>query len=384
VKTKAALDEIKEVASKADWNDFINLPWTIYKDDSTWVPPLKIAVRDLLNVNKNPFFKHACMRAWNAYRDGQCVGRIVGVVDDNHNEYHNEKTAFFGFFESINDQKIADALLGVVAEWARSKGMTTLRGPMNPSTNHECGLLVEGFDDTPYVMMTYNPKYYSKLLEKWGFKKAMDLFAYRLDSKNKFAERLTAQAERLKRRGSVTFRPVNMRDFEGEVERILEIYNDAWEKNWGFVPMDREEFFHMAKDLKMVLDPELLMIAEVKGQTAGFALALPDANLAIHKVKDGELLPTGILKLLWHLKGPARKKTVNRCRVITLGIKKAYQQYGIGPLFYNEYVTKCPKIGYKFGEASWILEDNVQMNKALEQMCGERHKVYRIYDRALV
>jgi hypothetical protein len=261
--------------------------------------------------------------------------------------------------------------------------MSTLRGPMNPSTNHECGLLVEGFDDAPTVMMTYNPPYYAKLLEGWGLGKAKDLLAYTIDSKNKFSERLIAQAERLKRRGSVTFRPVNMKDFDGEVERILEIYNDAWEKNWGFVPMDREEFRHMAKDMKLILDPELLMIAEVKGETAGFALALPDANQAIAKVRDGELLPTGILKLLWHLKGPARKKTIKRCRIITLGIKKAYQQYGIGPLLYNEYVTKGPKLGYKICEASWILEDNVQMNRALEHMCGERTKVYRIYDRAL-
>ncbi len=375
--------ELREVVSKSDWNDFIDLPWTIYQGDSMWVPPLKIAVRDLLDVNKNPFFKHAYMRAWNAYRDGRCVGRVLGVIDDRHNEYHEEKTAFFGFFEAIDDQKLANALLDVVAKWARSQKMATLRGPMNPSTNHECGLLVEGFDDAPYVMMTYNPPYYSKLFEGWGLSKAKDLYGYRLDSKNKFSERLVAQAERLKRRGSVSFRPVNMKDFDGEIERILEIYNDAWEKNWGFVPMNREEFHHMAKDLKLILDPELLLIAEVKGEMAGFALALPDANLAVAKVRDGELLPTGILKLLWHLKGPARKKTINRCRVITLGIKKAYQQYGIGPLFYNEYVTKCPKLGYKFGEASWILEDNAQMNRALEMMCGERNKVYRIYDRAL-
>jgi GNAT superfamily N-acetyltransferase len=375
--------EIKEVVSKSDWNDFIDLPWTIYKGDKMWVPPLKIAVRDLLDVNKNPFFKHAYMRAWNAYRDGKCVGRILGVVDDNHNEFHQEKTAFFGFFEAIDDQKLANSLLDVVAAWARSKGMTTLRGPMNPSTNHECGLLIEGFNDTPQVMMTYNPPYYAKLFESWGLAKSKDLYAYKIDSRNNFSERLIAQAERLKRRGSVTFRPVNMKDFNGEVEKILEIYNDAWEKNWGFVPMDREEFLHMAKDMKLILDPELLMIAEVKGEPVGFSLALPDANLAIHKVQDGKLLPTGLFKLLWFLKGPTRKKTINRCRIITLGIKKAYQQYGIGPLLYNEYVTRCRKLGYLYGEASWILEDNVQMTRALEHMCGERNKVYRIYDRTL-
>ncbi|CAK9250368.1 unnamed protein product [Sphagnum jensenii] len=163
----------------------------------------------------------------------------------------------------------------------------------------------------------------------------------------------------------------------------MDVYNDAWEKNWGFVPMTREEFHHLAKDMKMVLDPNLVLIAEVKGNVAGFALTLPDVNQAQAKVKDGKLLPFGLVKLLWHLKGPGKKKTVNRCRIITLGIKKAYQDYGIGPLFYTEYYARCPKLGYSIGEASWILEDNLRMNKALQLMCGERNKVYRIYDRAL-
>jgi GNAT superfamily N-acetyltransferase len=365
--------ELKQVTTKTDWDQFIDLQWKIYKGDPNWVPPLRIAVRDMLDVNKNPFFKHAYMYPLLAYKGGELVGRIVGVIDDNHNQHTAEKTAFFGFFEAINDQKLANTMLDEVAKWARSKGMTTLRGPMNPSTNHECGLLVEGFADTPAVMMTYNPPYYIELFEKWGLTKSRDLYAYNIGHDSRFSERLIAQAERIKNRGRVTLRHANMKDFDGEVAKILEIYNDAWETNWGFVPMNEEEFRHMAKDLKLILDPRLLLMAEVNGETVGFGLALP----------DGKLLPTGLFKLLWNLKGPGRKNTIKRCRIITLGIKKKYQEHGIGPILYTEYLKICPQIGYRTGEASWILENNKAMNKALELMCGERAKVYRIYDRVL-
>jgi GNAT superfamily N-acetyltransferase len=376
--------QVKAVKTKDDWDAFIELPWSIYGSDPHWVPPLRIAVRDILDVNKNPFFKHASMKPLLAYQGNECVGRIVAVIDDSHNSFHEEKTAFFGFFESINDAEIADALLSEAVSWAKSKGMNLIRGPMNPSTNHECGLLVEGFDDAPTVMMTYNPPYYAKLLENWGFVKAKDLLAYTIDGrKAHLSDRLIAHTERLKKKAVVTFRPVRMNEFDQEVERILSVYNDAWEKNWGFVPMNPEEFRHMAKDLKLIMDPELCLIAEVRGQVAGFALTLPDVNQAIQKVKDGRLFPTGILKLLWNLKGPGRKKTINRCRILTLGIKKEFQEAGIGPLLYSEYFRRGPALGYPVGEASWVLEDNRPMNRALQMMCGERTKVYRIYDRVL-
>jgi hypothetical protein len=255
---------------------------------------------------------------------------------------------------------------------------------MNPSSNHECGLLVEGFNDSPAVMMTYNPPYYGKLVETWGMGKAKDLFSYDIDSKTtKFSDRLLAQAEKLKQGGQVTFRTIKMNDYDNEIRRVLDIYNDAWEKNWGFVPMTEEEFRHMAKDMKAILDPELLLIAEVRGEPVAFALALPDVNQAIKKIPNGKLLPFGLLKLLWNLKGPGKKRTVTRCRVLTLGIKKKFQPMGVGPILYLEYLKRGPAAGYPVGEASWILEDNIPMNRALEAMCGQRTKVYRIYDRAL-
>jgi len=376
--------KVKRIETKSEWAAFVDFPWAVYENDPHWVPPLKIAVVEALSVDKNPFFKHAYMHPVLAYDGNRIVGRAVGVIDDAHNKFQGEQVVFFGFYESFDDQKIADALLGEIAKWGKGRGMTALRGPVNLSTNHECGLLVEGFDDAPTVMTTYNPPYYRKLLEHWGLAKSKDLLSYIIDSRTtKFSDRLLAHAEKLKQGGQVTFRPIRMKDFEKEISTILEIYNDAWEKNWGFVPMTPEEFRHMAKDMKSILDPNLLLIAEVRGEAAAFALALPDVNQALKRIPDGKLLPLGLMRLLWNLKGPGKKKTLNRCRVITLGIKKKYQQIGIGPVLYLEYLKRGPAAGYPAGEASWILEDNIPMNRALEQMCGKRTKVHRIYDKAL-
>ncbi|MBC7690345.1 MAG: N-acetyltransferase [Methylotenera sp.] len=376
--------QLKRVETKKDWADFIELPWTIYANSPNWVPPLRIAVKDLLDVNKNPFFKHAYMYPIIAHKDGKCVGRLVGIIDDNGNRYHEESAASFGFFECINDKKLAQQMFDEVAKWGKSRGMTLFRGPLNPSTNHECGLLIEGFEQDPSVMMTYNPPYYADLIEAYGLKKAKDLLAYDIDGRKvKFSERMMAQVEKLKQGGVVTFRTLDPKNFDKEVEMILDIYNDAWEKNWGFVPMDAEEFKHMAKDMKMIMDPELVLIAEVRGVPAGFSLTLPDVNQVFKKIKDGKLLPTGLFKLLWNLKGPGKRSTINRCRILTLGIKKQYREFSIGPLLYAEYLKRGPAAGYSVGEASWILEDNRPMNRALEHMCGERTKVYRIYEQSL-
>lgn len=375
---------LREVSGKADLDAFIGLPFRLYAGDPVWVPPLRIAVRDLLDPAKNPFFKHARMKSWLAYRDAELVGRVSAVVDDAHNEYHDEKTAFFGFFECVDSPEVAHALLDAAAAWARAQGMTALRGPMNPSTNHECGLLVEGFTNPPSVMMTYNPPYYGALLEGWGLAKSKDLLAFEIHhEQSQKSDKLVAQAARLQQGGHVTFRPVDMKRFDEEIELIQGIYNDAWEKNWGFVPMNREEFHHLAKDLKLVLDPRLLLVAEVKGKPAGFALTLPDVNQAQTKVRDGRLFPFGLAKLLWNLKGPGKKRTINRCRILTLGIKKEYREAGIGPLLYLEYFKRGPALGYPVGEASWILEDNRAMLRAIEHMGGKRTKTYRLFDKAL-
>ena len=375
--------EIKKVETPAQWKQFIDFAWDLYKDDPNWVSPPRIAIKDLLDPKKNPFFKHAEIYPLIAYSDGKVVGRILGVIDQNNNEFHSEKAVAFGYFEAINDDQVTSGLVDEVTRWGQSKGMNILRGPINLSTNNECGLLVEGFEEPPQLMMTYNPKYYSDLFEKQGLHKAKDLFAYGLKVGGKFSPAVYRQSERLMKKSDLKIRKIDMKRFKEEVASIQRIYNDAWEKNWGFVPMLPEEFDHMAKDLKMIVDPELVLMAEVRGRIVGFSVTLPDVNQAFKKVPDGKLLPFGLFKLLWFLKGPGRKKTIDRCRVVILGIERAYQELGLGPIFYVETARRAEENGYKTGEASWILEDNVPMNKALERMCGLRNKVYRIYEKAL-
>ncbi|MBI4924857.1 MAG: hypothetical protein HY843_02950 [Bdellovibrio sp.] len=376
--------QLKRVETQKDWEDFIDLPWMIYLDYPHWVPPLRVAIKDMLNVRKNPFFKHAVMFPLLAYRGDECVGRIMGIIDDNHNNFHKEKTAFFGFFECIDDQALANLFLDEIAKWAATKGMNLLRGPMNLSTNHECGLLIEGFEDSPTVNNVYNPPYYAKLIEQWGFKKAKDLYAYIIDGRSpSFSNLLLAQAEKLKKSSSVTFRTIDMKNFDKEVEMIHEIYNQAWEENWGFVPLSKEEFKHMAKDMKAIIDPELLLVAEVKGNPVGFTLTIPDVNQILKKIKNGKLFPLGFFKLLWNLKGPGKRSAMNRCRILTLGIKKEFRPLGIGPLLYAELLKRGPALGYPVGEASWILEDNEPMNRALVHMGAQKTKVYRLYDKAI-
>jgi len=375
--------EIKKVENKKDLDQFVNFAWEIYKNDPTWVPPLKLSVKTNLDIKHNPFYSHAKLYPILCTKDGKVVGRMAGVIDQTHNDFHKENTAFFGFFESIDDPKVAETLIREISSWAKENGMNLLRGPMNPSTNHECGLLVEGFNDPPQVMMTYNPPYYEKLLTDLGFVKTKDLLAWDLSHERGFMDTVFAHAKRVKRNSQVVFRSINMKRFDAEVRTIFEIYNDAWEKNWGFVPMTNAELDHLGKELKSVVDPDLIMFAEVRGKPAGFSLVLPDINQALKKIPNGKLLPFGIFKLLWNLKGPGRRKVINRCRIITLGIKKEFQELGLGPIFYSEIYRVAQQKGYYHGEASWILEDNLPMTKALQYMKAQVYKRYRLYDRSL-
>jgi len=371
---------VSEVNSSRDLSEFLEFVYDVQGGLPSFVPPLKVAVKDTLDVQKNPFFRHAYRALFLARKDGRVVGRIAAIIDDEHNRYHNERSAFFGFFECIDDTEVSRLLFDRVKLFALERGMIKILGPMNPSTNHECGLLVEGFLDPPTVMNTYNPEYYGALVESQGYTKAKDLLAYNLDSrKDQPSDRLMAHVEKLRQNGSVTFRPINVRRFDQEVATILEIYNDAWEKNWGFVPMNPSEFAHMAKDLKMILDPELLLIAEVKGEPVGFGLALPDVNQVLKKIKRGKLTLFSIGMLWIRLKVLPKRYSMNRCRILTLGVKRRFQQLGIGPLLYAEYFRRGPGNGYFSGEASWVLEDNVPMNRALTQMSRGPCKRYRIY-----
>lgn len=374
--------KIREVSGKKGTDEFIDVMWKIYdqKTYPTWVPPLRMSVYENLDTEKNPFYKRAELKLFIAEKDGRPVGRIAAIDNKGHNEFHNEKTGFYGFFESIEDQEVANALFKAAEEWLKARGLERMMGPMNPSTNHECGLLVRGQSQHPTLMTTWNPKYYEPLHDAYGLTKAKDLVAY-IIAREKNAglpPKVVNYVKRLREANSrVTFRDFNLKDFKNEVQRCFDIYNSAWEKNWGFFPMTKEEFEFAAKDMKMILDPRMAFIAEVDGKPAGFMLALPDLNHVFKRIPNGKLFPTGIIKLL------LGKKLVKQTRIVTLGVKPEFRGSGIFALFTFEAFERAHKYGYLAGEASWILEDNVAMNKPWTDLGAPLYRRWRIYEKSL-
>ena len=365
---------IRTVNNKKDLIDFIKFQWKIYKGDSNWVPPLLMDRKKILNKEKNPFFKHAEAEYFLAERDGELVGRIAAIKNDLHNKHHNENLGFFGFFESINDQEVANALFDKAKDWLKSRGLDKMRGPANPSSNDEWGMLIDGFDSSPMILMTYNPEYYLGLCDNYGFQKAKDLYAYILETeKTMSSEKVRRVAEIAKTRYGLNISQLNMKDFDSEVEKVKYVYNKAWEPNWGFIPMTDEELDAMAKDLKPLAEPSLVLFGEIKNKLVGFALVLPDYN-EIFKSMNGKLFPFNFIKLL------TRKRKIKKCRIITLGIIPEYQKKGLDAAFYWEIVTRAKALGIFFGEASWILEDNDMMKRGLEALNATAYKKYRIYD----
>jgi GNAT superfamily N-acetyltransferase len=371
--------EVRPVRTSRDSRQFLDLPYHLYRGDAHWIAPLRMAQKDILNTKRHPFYKTSDAEMFIAWRDGRVVGRIMAILNRAHNDFHNERAGFFGFFEVENDKQATAALLDAARDWVRERGATVIRGPVNPSTNYECALLVEGFDLDPMVMMTYNPPYYAELLESCGMKKAMDLYAYDIgvDYFN-HSNKLQRVAERLRKKSNISVRTVNMKDFKNEVGIIRQVYNDAWSRNWGFVPMSEEEFDHLAKDLKQIVDPRVVLIAEqvIDGSTprpVGFFLAVPDINFALKKI-SGRLLPLGLLKLLWH------SRKISSIRVITMGGILEFQNLGLGSIFLDEIYRRGPAAGFPTGEMSWVLENNVMMNRAAELIGGRRTKTYRIYE----
>jgi len=368
--------EVRPISSGAETTRFIKFAWDIYREYPSWVPPLLMDRRKLMDKKKNPFYQHAEAEFFLAYKDGRIVGRIGAIINRNHNKEHNERIGFFGFFECINDQAVADALLETARQWVKKQGGSAMRGPASPSVNDEWGLLIEGFDKPPVVLMPYNPPYYQALLERAGMKKAKDLYAYRLVQEKFLTEKLARVSEAVRQREGLTFRTIDMKRFKEEVALIKDLYNRAWQYNWGAVPMTDEEFDALAKDLKPVVVPELVIIAEYHGEPIGFSLALPDLNIALKYNKKGYLIP-GLVRLMMH------KKEINWARIIVLGVVRERLKTGAASVLFYETGKRCVERGYTTGEAGWVLEDNVMMNRGAELMNGERHKVYRIYDCSL-
>ena len=366
--------EVVTADSKQALKEFINFPYSLYRGDPFWVPPLRIAVKELLNRAKHPFYANAEAELFLARCDGRVVGRIAAILDRNHNRFHEENAGFFGFFESTNDPEVAAGLLSAARKWVFGRGAVLLRGPVNPSTNYECGMLVDGFDSHPMVMMTYNPRYYPALMENVGLRKAKDLHAYVNTAAAVELEKIKRVADHKLAKSGVTVRPINMKDFDGEVKRIWDVYNSAWKCNWGFVPMTREEFCLMGKEMKQILRPELVLVGEVGAKPIGFALALPDINFALKRA-GGSLFPTGLLKILYY------QRLIKSLRVLALGVVEEHRTSGVAAAFYATLVRTARKLGYSCDcEMSWILEDNVLMKRSLEVMGARHYKTYRIYE----
>lgn len=373
---------IEQVKDKKGVLEFVKFPFQLYRDDPNWVPPLIEERLNFFDPRKNPVYEHTRFQLFLARRDGELVGTIGALVNDNHNTFHNEKSGGFGFFESIDDPAVAAALFAAAEAWVRGQGMTVIRGPLNFTTNDEVGTLIEGFDEPPMVMMTYNPRYYPALIEGHGYTKAMDLFAWIFELAEgikKAPAKLFRVAEKAAERQGIRVRKIDMKHFDRDVALIREAYNSAWELNWGFVPMTDREIDHLAKSMKPVLDPNLILIAETAdGKPAGMSFTLPDLHQALTWSGGGHLWPFGLLKFLWH------RRKVNQARLLIMGLVSKYRGRGIDALFYLRTAQEMLKRGYTRQEGSWILETNDMMNRILERLGGNKYKTYRIYEKKLV
>ena len=371
--------EIRHVTTRRDLNTFVRLPWAIYRNHPLWVPPLKFDVRNRLDRAKNPFFEHAEAEYFLAFRDGDPVGRITAHYDRNFNRFHNNEWGMFGWFEARDDPLVAGALLDAAEEWLRDRKRDRMVGPLSFSTNdQDAGLLVDGFDREPLILNQWTQPYYPALLEGAGLTKAMDLYMWELwvDYPACVHPAIGRMAEEVKTKHGIDVRGMRKRDLRAEVDRFLEVYNEAWERNWGFVPLTDEEVRHYAKELKPILDENWAFIAEKEGETVGAALTLPDYNQVL-KHLNGRLLPIGWAKALYW------RRKINRVRVFALGVKAKHQHTGVAAKLYTEHFDSAARTPQKGGEMGWILETNKSMNRAMEGMGGKIVSTYRLFEKEL-
>lgn len=373
--------DIVPVEGGADLDAFIDLPFRIYREDPNWVPNVRRDIRRQLNPKINPFFEHSEVQCFLAKRKGEVVGRIAAIVNDLHNQAHGDGAGFFGYFECVDDEVVARSLVDTASKWVEARGSEVLRGPMSPSINHECGLLIEGFDTPPVMMMPHNPPYYEALVESCGLVGVKNLLCYQGGHPTRYApvpKRLARATELMRRRLGLTLRPMDMSRFDEELQTVRRIFNAAWGDNWGFVPFTDSEIAHLAADFKPIIVPEMIPIAEKDGKPIAFGVSLPDLNEPLRSNRSGRFLP-GILRILWSLK----TKRIRRARILLLGVLPEYQGRGIDAILYHWIWTKAAERKIYWGEAGWILEDNTAMNNALEKMTFTPYKKYRVYDRRL-
>ncbi len=368
--------EIKEVKNKKDLKKFLNFPEKIYKNNPCWVPKLDLEIKHLIS-EKNPFYRHACKKLFIAQKKGNTVGRIAVIVDDNYIDFQKEKAGFFGFFETENNIATASSLLKKCETFLRERGMQRIIGPMNPSSNDEIGFLLEGYEMPPRIMMPYNPPYYHRIMENCSYRKAKDLLAFNMNISENPVLRLERFVKKIKKRNpGLSCRPINMKKFKPEVGLIKEIYNSGWERNWGFVPWTDEEISDLAKNLKSLVIDELVQIAFVNNDPAGFLLALPDYNEVIKKI-GRKLLPLGWFKFILN------KNKIKNLRLMAMGVKRKYHGSGAAAFMYYNSLLASLKRNYRECEFSWILEDNEETKKIARMMGGKIYKKYRVYKRNL-
>jgi GNAT superfamily N-acetyltransferase len=365
---------VQPVSSRGDLKRFIEYPFALYRHDPHWVAPLLIDEWKRFDAAKNPFLAHARIQPFLALRGGAVVGRVAGIDDDHHNATHGDDLAFFGFFEAA-DEGAAVALLTAVETWARSVGRTGVRGPLNPSMNDGGGLQLDGYDIDPFIMMPYNPPHYPAWVEGAGYQKVKDLYAWLIDDVG-LGERLTRLVDRAERRVKPVIRPMEMRHFDRELGILKRVHAEAWERNWGNVKYTDAEFDHLAADLKLIIDPDLALVAEVGDEVAGVAIGLPDANQVFKRIR-GRLLPFGIVTLL------RRRRYIDQIRLPILGLVPKFRRSGIELVLMREVYRRGALKGYRRCEASWILEDNHAMNNGIRAAGGYLAKTYRLYQKPL-
>ncbi len=366
---------IVAVETRTDQSRFFAFPWTLYRDDPNWVPPLRTNQKELLNYKPHPFYDTAEIQTFYATANNKVVGRIAAIVDRAHNRFYGERRGMFGFFDCIDNFDVAQGLFDAAGRWLRGKGMTAMRGPSNPSQNYEWGLLIDGFDQPPTFMMTYNPPYYATLLEQYGFVQAQDMFSFwgHVDMLQSLDERIAFVADEATRRLNLTVRPLDRKRFKEDVLAFLEIYNRALPGQWGFVPLSTAELEHIAAGLKHLIVPALTTIVEVEGKPIGAVFGILDYNPIIKKI-DGRLFPFGFLRIL------LQRKSLKRVRLVSTNVLPEYQRWGVGLVLMRRLVADVLTFGIQEGEFSWVLESNHLSRKTLERGGAKRTHTFRIYD----
>jgi GNAT superfamily N-acetyltransferase len=366
---------VRPVKSWRDRTRFIDLAWTLYRDDPNWIPPLRLNQKELLNFRRHPFYENGEIQTFLASRGGQLVGRIAAIINHEHNRRYQEHRGFFGFFESIDDQEVANELFNTARDWLTARGMHAIRGPANPSMNYECGLLIDGFDSPPTFMMTYNPPYHARLIETYGFRKAHDMYAY-IGYRAQLPEietRLGGLADQAQARCNVVVRPLNRKRFKADVDLFVDLYNKSLIVNWGFVPLPEREMRKLAEGLRLLLIPELTIIAEVDGQGVGAIVGLPDYNPRIKRI-NGRLFPFGIFHLL------RKRAEIKRIRILSINVVPEYQRWGLGLVLMRGLTPMAMQMDIQEAEFSWVSEDNDMARMGLEKGGSKVYKTYRMYD----